>query len=81
MGSYMDKASRDILIYYIAAQIIVAYLYLSENDVEDQNEVERARLILRERQKFTGIQSKSTSASKETWSNVYVAHLKLTKAT
>lgn len=32
----MDKASREILIYYITAQIIVAYLYISESDVEDQ---------------------------------------------
>lgn len=55
MGSYRDKASRNILIYYITAQIIVAYLYISESDVEDQNEVERARWILMERQKFAGI--------------------------
>lgn len=76
----MDKASRDILIYYITAQIIVAYLYISESDVEDQNEVERARLRLIERQKFTGIQSKSTSASNRL-DPMCMAHLKLTKAT
>lgn len=56
MGSYVEKASRDILIYNITAQTIVAHLYISESDVEDQNEVERARLILIDRQKFPDIQ-------------------------
>lgn len=39
MGCYKDKASRDILICCMAAEIIVTYLYISGCDVDNQNEV------------------------------------------